>query len=278
MFFLKKYLYKKDVMKNLKNTIFISYGTNKYEKDKFVPIYLNSPFAQINNKPHGGLWGSPVDSTNGWGDWAYKNEFHLHTLGEHFLFRIKNWKKIYIIDDIEDLKAISTKKNFMGFKSIDINRLISKYDGIYATSKAVTTLKNIEKTGYQGLDTWDVESICVFNPSQIEEVKEDYFTMAKNNRFGEIPYKDEEEYYNTDSNVKAAKKALQMKSYYERYGNKNIEKDMSKYFNGNHPGIISQGNGKSKSVQQARKFNGTIKSGMDEKKGLFETIVKELLK
>lgn len=263
-------------MKSLKNTIFISYGTNKYKKDKFTPIYLNSPFNEINNKPHGGLWGSPVDSANGWGDWAYNNEFNIHTLGKHFLFKIKDWNKIYVIDDIKDLKAISTAINFLGLRAIDFDKLTSTYDGIYATSKAVTSLKNIEKTGYQGLDSWDVESICVFNPSQIEEVEEDYFTKAKNNRFGEIPYKDEEEYYFTSSDVKAAKKALQMQSYYERYGNKNIEKDMSKYFKGEHPGIISQGHGNSKSVQQARKFNGTIKSGMNEKKGLFESVVQEL--
>lgn len=51
-------------------------------------------------------------------------------------------------------------------------------------------------------------------------------------------------------------------SDYERYSNRNVDRDMSKYFNGEHPAILAQGHGNGKKAKLARRFDGTIKSGM----------------
>ena len=54
----------------------------------------------------------------------------------------------------------------------------------------------------------------------------------------------------------------QINKSYELYGNRNIDSDSSKLFNGEHPGILAQGHGNNKNTKLARKYNGTIKSGI----------------
>ena len=112
-----------------------------------------------------------------------------------------------------------------------------------------------------GLDTWDVESICIFNPDIIIPIEENAFDKAKIDMHEKEPEYDEYTYYFGDSN-KDDRKYLQMKSDYDKYSNQNINSDMSKFFNGKHPGISAQKHGNNKDTKLARRFNGTIKSGL----------------
>ena len=65
-------------------------------------------------------------------------------------------------------------------------------------------------------------------------------------------------------NIKDIKneKEKQINKTYELYGNQNIKSDSSELFNGEHPGILAQGHGNNKKTKLARKYNGTIKSGL----------------
>ena len=58
------------------------------------------------------------------------------------------------------------------------------------------------------------------------------------------------------------KKQKQINKTYELYGNRNINSDSSNLFNGEHPGILAQGHGNNKKTKLARKYNGTVKSGL----------------
>ncbi len=42
---------------NVLNKIYIQYGADKYETEKFTPVDVNQT---LRNKPLGGLWGSPL--------------------------------------------------------------------------------------------------------------------------------------------------------------------------------------------------------------------------
>lgn len=108
--------------------------------------------------------------------------------------------------------------------------------------------------------TWDVESICVFNPEVIVPIDEDAFEKARINNYAK-PYKsfldDEDDFWTDD------RKKLQIQSDFDRYSNQNVNQDMSKLFKGKHPAILAQKHGNSKDSKLARKFNGTVQSGLN---------------
>lgn len=279
------------------DTVFVSYGTDSFSEENFKTPTFN----QSNNKPHGGFWGSPIDSKYGWGQWSDDNDFNIMSLDKHVLFKVKKGSRIYIIDTKEDLDNISKQvsmyedqkddmiktmleryNNDMRYYKaivkavedyiskyneniIDFDWLVKNYDGIYVTDNAVRKLRHV--AGGTGLCTWDVESICIFNPNVIEIIPETAFdkTMVPSYEKGVInPYEEDEvdDIFGYSGNRMQNKKQKQINKTYELYGNRNINSDSSNLFNGEHPGILAQGHGNNKKTKLARKYNGTVKSGL----------------
>lgn len=244
---------------SFKDLTFVAYGTDSYDSQKFKPFNKELTDSHFYlNKPIGGLWASPLNSRYGWGQWSSNNRFRLKSLEKHFLFKINPNAKIYVIDDIDDLINISTKINNFGQKGINFDKLINdNYDGIFVTSNAIGKLRYV-KSPYEGLSSWDVESICIFNPNAIIPIEEDAFEKASVNKY-ENDITDEE----LEDNNLNDRKYLQMQSDFEKYGNQNVRDDMSSLFKGKqHPALSAQKHGNSKDAKLARKFNGTIKSGI----------------
>lgn len=275
--------------KSIYDITFVSYGTNEFSKEKFKAPFMRNDI----NKPQHGFWGSPIDSLNGWGEWCDRENFHTDSLDKHVLFKIKKGSNIYIIDNEEDLDRVSKEEGLndiidglMGrFKCsyeearsaalklsnigmyvkriIDFDYLYNNYDGIFVTDNAVRKLRDVSNG--DGLNYWDVESICIFNPDIIEVIEENAFDRAtvssyekdrENNDFDAY-------YFGDDIKRRENNKVKQINKSYELYGNRNIDSDSSKLFNGEHPGILAQGHGNNKNTKLARKYNGTIKSGLD---------------
>lgn len=122
----------------------------------------------MTNKPLFGLWASPVDSEWGWRNFCMDGGWNLERLTNKFLFRLSPDAKIYVVNDVEDLDAISAPGwDYFGYDTIDFRGLLDEgFDGIYITRDAVYIHDNAE-TKLKGLDLWDVESICVFNKDVI---------------------------------------------------------------------------------------------------------------
>jgi hypothetical protein len=288
----------KESKTNIYNIVFVSYGTDSFSEENFK----TPTFDDVINKPRGGFWGSPIDSKYGWGQWSDDNDFNIMSLDKHVLFKVKKSSIIYIIDTKEDLDNISKQvsmyddqkddmiktmlakyNNDMRYYKaivkavedyiskystnvIDFDRLIKNYDGIYVTDNAVRKLRHVADG--TGLYTWDVESICIFNPNAIEIIPETAFdkTMVPSYEEGVInPYEEDEvdDIFGYSGNRMQNKKQKQINKAYELYGNRNINSDSSNLFNGEHPGILAQGHGNSKKTKLAKKYNGTIKSGLD---------------
>lgn len=147
---------------------------------------------------------------------------------------------------------------------MDIKFLVDNYDGVYVTKKAARGLKmGAIKLPVQDLGTWDVDSICVFTPDVVIPIEENSFDKAKIN-----DYSAPNEYQ--DNTRYSGKNGRQMDHDYNLYGNRNLDKDMSKFFNGKHPAIVAQGDGRRADTKQARAFNGTLKSGLKEERDLEE--------
>lgn len=234
----------------INDIIFISYGTDEFDVNKFRQPIFNSKRAMINNKPVGGLWASPIDAQFGWVDFCDCSSFHLKTLAKHFIFKLKPNANIYIIDNVEDLRKISTIP-FYGELCINWE-LLQDFDGIFVTDNG-RKLKVVK--GLRGLDAWDVASICVFNPDIIIPIKENAFDKAKIS-------KREVSYYHNDDNQEE-RKYLQMQSDFDKFSNRNVTGNMGDLFNGEHPAILAQKHGNNKDTKLARKFKGMVMQGLD---------------
>jgi hypothetical protein len=145
---------------------FITYGSNKFDKNKFDPI-KNMDFI----KPHGGLWSSPINSEWGWKDWCINNGFREEKLSNWFKFRLRKDSIILIIDNLNDLKELyEIEKVITSYGDIfpDFEKLSKSFDGILLTDigELATRLT------YPGLYMWDCESLLVLNPEVIEVVEE----------------------------------------------------------------------------------------------------------
>ena len=268
------------------DTVFVSYGTDSFSEENFkIPVMSGEI-----NKPHGGFWGSPIDSKYGWGKWCDENDFYTEKLSQHVLFKVKKGAKIYIIDTKEDLDNISKYEDNEDIindiknrwkisysealkiynqsnlsksyskKIINFDYLYKHYDGIFVTDNAVSALRHV-RDGI-GLYTWDVESICIFRPEAMEIVNENAFEKATVPTFEEPDSDDDREYHYDIEERDRIKKQKQINKTYELYGNRNINSDSSNLFNGEHPGILAQGHGNNKKTKLARKYNGTVKSGL----------------
>lgn len=251
---------------DLKNKIFISYGTDKYDPSRIKQIEVDSKWSKVHNKPHGGLWASPVDSSFSWGDFCNREAFNLKSLNKHFIFKLKPNSKICVIDNINDLIKYSSFDNYLGMHTLYIKKIVSLFDGLYVSDNAVVELRHIDlKLRLNGLDSWDIESICIWNPDIVEPIEENAFEKASHHKYEKPLYSsDEEEYYWGYDNLDDRKK-LQIDADFERYRNTNVD-DSRKLFKGEHPALLAQKHGNSKDAKLARKFNGTIKSGMNENK------------
>jgi hypothetical protein len=163
------------VIKEGKNTngvldkVYIAYGSSEYSPSKFKPVNLTHWRSAVNNKPFGGLWASPIDSKWGWKDWCQAEEWNTESLNTHFTFTLAPGTNIYVIDNEKDLVSVSTfRSEYMPTLSINFAGLINNgYDGIYVTDNAARNFRYSTIYGISDLNSWDCESICIFNKDVI---------------------------------------------------------------------------------------------------------------
>lgn len=147
---------------------FITYGSNKFDKNKFDSI------KNIDSvKPHGGLWSSPVNSEWGWKDWSESVGYRVKSLSLWFKFKLNSNSNIFIIDELSDLIDLMKK-----YKRIDQCLYLGDFLNFEELSKnadeILLTDNGERKTRFSNprLYLWDCESLLVFNPDVIEVVEE----------------------------------------------------------------------------------------------------------
>ena len=141
------------------------------------------------NKPRGGLWGCRGDE---WYDWCKAEEFS--DVSTYFEWHLKEGTKVYTIENENDfiylLKNFPNEVRHAGLEptvdSIDFIKLWkSGYDAVELTEEAnnamhmgfsadiknFTTAQLMSDKKYTmalllGINSWDVPSICVFDPQE----------------------------------------------------------------------------------------------------------------
>ncbi len=114
-------------------------------------------------KPRGGLWTStyhpaPARYASDWVEWCATNE-PSWLGGSRYLIEISSDAKIYIIDNLDDLKALTIR--FQAFHNtlnpssrLNWKKIAKEYDGIHLTEKGETDTRY----SIPSLHGWDVES------------------------------------------------------------------------------------------------------------------------
>ena len=147
----------------IRKTVWRHYGTNKFNVSKFRPPYD----VGYMNKPRGGLWASPVNSSYGWKNWCAKNDFRTECLGTFFDFEYDG--NILTIDNHKDLDQLDWKESpklMKGFDCISFESLCKRgIDAIFLTEKGENQTRY---NPYKHLYGWDCECIVIFNPEHIK--------------------------------------------------------------------------------------------------------------
>lgn len=86
---------------NLERKMYVHYGSADFDRDRFK----KAENEEYDVKPRGGLWGSPVDSVNGWKQWCRENDFCEINDDNCFYFRIRGWQ-VYEIRTVQDLQEL----------------------------------------------------------------------------------------------------------------------------------------------------------------------------
>ena len=259
----------------LKNMEFVAYGKEKFNARKNTTWHYNPEGSWT--KPWGGVWASPVNAQYGWAEYLNNGNLgsrKIRDLSKHFRFKLSKSAKIYMIDNAQDLIAVSTKLgkyddfSITAYWYIDFHKLCNDYgcDGVFITDNAARNLRRniwLDDNGtnvVMSLWEWDVCSIWIANLDIIEPLNEDAFERARFPKKGlDIDDSPMSQYIDVDPGDRYW---LQMQSDYEKYGNQNIRRNMGDLFNGQHPAILAQGHGNRKDTKLARKFDGTIQSGL----------------
>ena len=145
--------------------IYIHYGSDSFQKEKFVSI--KNRFGLI--KPLGGLWASPTNAACGWYDWCmcdgYKVEDNEYWESS-FYFTFKENSNVFQLPSIPSVIPLS----YLDY-SIDFEGCLEMgYDAIelhlFDRDEYIEDLHWL-------LYGWDCDSILVLNPESIEIVDEE---------------------------------------------------------------------------------------------------------
>ena len=152
------------------NQIYIHYGSDKFELEKFQPIKNK----MLSVKPTGGLWASPIYAKEGWREWCERNNFQYCDLKKFFVFGLKPETRVLFIDDVKQLDDLPKAENPAIFENfnfwvcLDFEKLSKEYDAIEITLSEEKSHKGEFWGGlYDKLYGWDCDSICVMNPDCI---------------------------------------------------------------------------------------------------------------
>lgn len=166
-------------MKNLKNTVWVHYGSDKFDKTKFKIIYETKFGFPTKPHPKNGLWASKAGKKNYKYSWKWysdiENFMSDSKIANKFFFKIKEYANIMWIENKADYVHYFKQhipKNYFDkwldgkFKwNFDWNSIIENYDGIYVAAGGKNKLI---KFLFQG---FDCDSINIFNPDIVIPVE-----------------------------------------------------------------------------------------------------------
>lgn len=143
------------------NQIYIHYGSKQFDISKFEPI------RNWWNKPHGGLWASPVNAVYGWKRWNAESHYRECSEENSFRFTLAPDAVVYCIDS--ESKALGLPSlpwpfpdiKYPSTRTFDFERVL--HAGIDAIELKLSTDRQL----YWVMYGWDCDCILILNPDVI---------------------------------------------------------------------------------------------------------------
>lgn len=156
--------------------MYIHYGCDHFDFDRLNKQYLevmNNFYNQsmFLNKPPIGLWASPVNGHLTWKDWCEAEEFHTDRLDKSFTFTLTDSAKVLMVRSMNDVNAYIKHGDLfstMDTKFVNFEKIMRHYDAMELCHDD----NYMELHSYPGMfNSWDVDSIVVWNPRVVREIK-----------------------------------------------------------------------------------------------------------
>ena len=152
------------------NKVYIHYGQTEFD-----PELATREVNAIWSKPDKGLWGSPVDSDWGWKEWCEAEDWSCNDLTKSFKFTLEPKASILEIHKEEDILPYLIQDVHSGIRfgltnisdKLNKEKLYSEFDGMELFISENWRMHD----GF--FNTWDCDSIVVWNPDLIVALKED---------------------------------------------------------------------------------------------------------
>lgn len=141
---------------------YIHYGSNIFKPDYILKKdkYLRS------DKPNG-LWASPVNADWGWKDWCELEDFRTERLDDYFTFTTVPEAKILHLHSLSQaapyMKISYRFQSIVGY-NLDLDKIYKMFDGMELHISDDFCSFHDNNVFY----TWDVDSICIWNPNIIQ--------------------------------------------------------------------------------------------------------------
>lgn len=169
----------------MEEKIYIHYGHDHFDPN-IMGVLKNSPEVRWSHwskpEPCSGLWASPIDAEFGWKEWCEQEQFQLWGLDTSFKFKITKPESIYRVESKDDIMRM---QDFVVPEQRDSYILTEQWDRKYAASSIPLDFEELQRKGYRGLEVnmtkcpfvysflygWDCDSILIWDPSIIVEIK-----------------------------------------------------------------------------------------------------------
>lgn len=172
-------------MRNPLDITYIHFGHPYFNNSLFVAPTTDNQWQFISNKPLDGLWASPMyvdidgNPTSQWKEWCSISGFTKCDLEHFFTFKLLQSTKLLLIDSLEDVNRVSVLKDVIPHTPpqlcLDFNIIFNEYDAMFVTENIIHSSPCPMRKSPYAVDkvelianrfvTYDVESICVFNPN-----------------------------------------------------------------------------------------------------------------
>lgn len=154
-----------------KEKLYVSYLKTEFDKNLLICEKMTLNPRWPINKPLYGFWASPINAQYGWKQLCINEGIKLRLGDIKFIFKLRNNSKIFNIRDIKDVEEKVPFYEYRGFLLIDFDKMRSDgYDGIELLDPCIGHYFYSNKE--LCFNTWDCESIVIWNPDIIIPIKE----------------------------------------------------------------------------------------------------------
>ena len=164
---------------------YIHYGHTELHPEWLTGVKNRSPFCDVKPDPKTAIWASPKYAKHGWKDWCEEEQFKTGSLDEHFTFELSDEAKILLIDSEESMHELqpflTVHPALAELDKSDISEILKEARKTGFGQMLRLDFEKMAKAGFDGMEisiskypqlywflySWDVDSICIWNPKVI---------------------------------------------------------------------------------------------------------------